>query len=96
VISKLGETGEVAVSSSVVAQQTGSPAVYDSTQADDLARSRFRVLRRIVTGAGFLCAVSSCRRYRPATRRSPRVDTDTSRIGFRCVGRTAALTVGAP
>lgn len=43
--------------------------------------------RKVVKGGSHLCAPNYCRRYRPAARHPHPVDTSTSHVGFRCVGR---------
>ncbi|HEY2356063.1 MAG TPA: formylglycine-generating enzyme family protein [Phenylobacterium sp.] len=46
-----------------------------------------RIPRKVLKGGSHLCAASYCRRYRPAARHAHPVDTSTSHVGFRCVGR---------
>jgi formylglycine-generating enzyme len=38
-------------------------------------------------GGSHLCAPNYCRRYRPAAGMPQRIDTATSHLGFRCIGR---------
>jgi formylglycine-generating enzyme required for sulfatase activity len=46
-----------------------------------------RIPRKVMKGGSFLCAPTSCRRYRPAARMPQPIDTSTSHLGFRCVVR---------
>ncbi len=57
-------------------------------------RASFRRSRRVrgrtglcIRGGSFLCAPCYCRRYRPAARHPPMIETGTSHIGFRCIIR---------
>jgi formylglycine-generating enzyme len=49
-----------------------------------------RIPRRVMKGGSHLCAQNYCRRYRPAARMPQAIDTSTSHLGFRCIGRVPA------
>ena len=51
----------------------------------DPAMPQIRIPRRVLKGGSHLCALSYCRRYRPAARHAQAIDSSTSHIGFRCV-----------
>ncbi|WP_199555697.1 formylglycine-generating enzyme family protein [Sandaracinobacteroides hominis] len=51
----------------------------------DPAMPDIRIPRRVLKGGSHLCALSYCRRYRPAARHAQAIDSSTSHIGFRCV-----------
>ncbi|TPE58835.1 formylglycine-generating enzyme family protein [Sandaracinobacter neustonicus] len=51
----------------------------------DPATPQIRIPRRVLKGGSHLCALSYCRRYRPAARHAQTIDSSTSHIGFRCV-----------
>jgi formylglycine-generating enzyme required for sulfatase activity len=53
----------------------------------DPAMPTLKIGRKVIKGGSHLCAVSYCRRYRPAARQPQEVDSSTSHIGFRCVLR---------
>ncbi len=42
----------------------------------------------VIKGGSFLCAPSSCQRYRPAARMVQARDSPTCHLGFRCISRT--------
>jgi formylglycine-generating enzyme required for sulfatase activity len=46
-----------------------------------------RIPRKVIKGGSHLCAPNYCRRYRPAARHAEPIDTSTSHVGFRCIGR---------
>ena len=50
----------------------------------DPALPQIRIPRRVLKGGSHLCAISYCRRYRPAARHAQAIDSSTSHIGFRC------------
>lgn len=52
----------------------------------DPIRSGIRIPWKVVEGSFFLCALSYCRRYRPAARQA----SGMSHIGFRCVRHGSA------
>lgn len=52
-----------------------------------------RIPRKVIKGGSHLCAPSYCRRYRPAARMAQPVDTSTSHVGFRCIGRRQELAL---
>ena len=58
-------------------------ASYDPCQPE------IKIPRKVLKGGSHLCAPNYCRRYRPAARHPEPVDTSTSHVGFRCVGRQA-------
>ncbi len=51
------------------------------------ARAPAEVPRRVIKGGSYLCAPSSCLRYRPAARHGAADDTSSGHVGFRCVLR---------
>jgi formylglycine-generating enzyme len=74
-----------------------SPSKGNSVQVDpfgpfveqsyDERMPKLRIPRKVLKGGSFLCAPSSCRRYRPAARYARMIDTAACHIGFRCVLR---------
>jgi sulfatase modifying factor 1 len=64
-----------------------NPRGGDEEHSYDRAQPQFRIARRVVKGGSYLCADTYCLRYRPAARRPQMVDTGSSHLGFRCVGR---------
>jgi formylglycine-generating enzyme required for sulfatase activity len=52
------------------------------------------IARRVIKGGSHLCAPNYCYRYRPAARQAQAIDSPTSHIGFRCIGRDAAAARG--
>jgi len=58
----------------------------------DPSQPRIRIPRKGIKGGSHLCALSYCRRYRPAARHAQPVDTSTSHVGFRCVVRLKRYT----
>jgi formylglycine-generating enzyme len=57
------------------------------SESYDPRQPQFRIPRKVVKGGSHLCAVSYCRRYRPAARHAQPVDTSMSHVGFRCIVR---------
>ena len=53
----------------------------------DPAQPQIKIPRKVIKGGSHLCAPNYCRRYRPAARHAQPVDTSTSHVGFRCIGR---------
>jgi sulfatase modifying factor 1 len=47
-----------------------------------------RIPRKVVKGGSHLCDANYCFRFRPAARQPQMIDTATTHIGFRCVGRS--------
>jgi sulfatase modifying factor 1 len=53
----------------------------------DPSQPEIKIPRKVLKGGSHLCALSYCRRYRPAARHAEPIDTSTSHVGFRCVQR---------
>jgi formylglycine-generating enzyme required for sulfatase activity len=55
--------------------------------SQDPQLSDIQIPRKVMKGGSHLCAPNYCRRYRPAARMAQAIDTSTSHLGFRCIGR---------
>ena len=62
----------------------------------DPCQPRIKIPRKVIKGGSHLCAPNYCRRYRPAARHAEAVDTSTSHLGFRCIGRTRNAKCPSP
>jgi formylglycine-generating enzyme len=66
---------------------TTNPRIDTPEASYDVGRPGAHIPRRVIKGGSHLCAPTYCLRYRPAARQPCPIDTSTSHIGFRCVGR---------
>jgi formylglycine-generating enzyme required for sulfatase activity len=73
--------GEFAHACCTVANPRGG----ERKQSCDPQLPQVRIPRRVMKGGSHLCAPNYWRRYRPAARTTPAVDTATSHLGFRCI-----------
>jgi sulfatase modifying factor 1 len=71
-----------------------NPRVDSAAQSYAAGQADAHIPRKVLKGGSHLCAPNYCLRYRPAARQGEAIDTSACHIGFRCIVRVTAGTIG--